>query len=586
MPTFDDALAALDDRFARLQREHRIPGVAWGVVRDGELVRSGGCGTTRDGEDRRPDADSVFRIASMTKSFTAATILQLGDEGRLGLDDPVGAHVPELAGWAPPTSDSGPVTIRQLLTMSAGLGTDDPWGDRQQGLALDRFAALLASGPTFAWPPGTVYEYSNLGYGILGRLITNVSGMEYRDVIHERLLGPLGMVSTAYFAEDVADERLAHGYVRRDEQLIREGTDGYGALASMGGLFSTVRDLGTWVAGFLDAFPARSGPEGPHPLRRATRREMQQVQRAFMPDVLEHGPAEDPYVRAGGYGFGLFVSLSPGTGTTVSHSGGYPGFGSNMSWHPASGIGVIGLGNLRYAGLRVTVGSVLETLVRADGAPRRRVRVLPAVEAMRTSVDKLLWHWDDTVADGVFASNMDLDESRELRRAAVAKVAAALGPLRADDTRPVTSYSPADCTWWLRGEHGWARVSILVTPEAAPRIQALQVTLVGDPSAALVTTAHRILGLAAARAADWPDDLATSPRLDRDACLRSLRAAEARFGAMSLGLPIDGDGTVTTTWGLVAERGSATLRIALEPDGTLAEAALVIPDAVFPDEGW
>ena len=92
MPTFDDALRSIDDRFARLREEKRIPGIAWGVIRDGELVHAGGSGTIRDGEDRVPDADTVFRIASMTKSFTAATILLLRDEGRLRLDDPV-AHV-------------------------------------------------------------------------------------------------------------------------------------------------------------------------------------------------------------------------------------------------------------------------------------------------------------------------------------------------------------------------------------------------------------------------------------------------------------------------------------------------------------
>ena len=135
---FDDLLPGLDARFERLAREAAVPGVAWGVVRDGLLVHSGGAGTIRDGEDRRPDADSVYRIASMTKSFTAATVLLLRDEGRLRLDDPVADHVPALADWAPPTADSPAVTIRDLLTMSAGLPTDDPWGDRQQGLAARR----------------------------------------------------------------------------------------------------------------------------------------------------------------------------------------------------------------------------------------------------------------------------------------------------------------------------------------------------------------------------------------------------------------------------------------------------------------
>jgi CubicO group peptidase (beta-lactamase class C family) len=586
MPTFDDALAALDDRFAQLRDEHQVPGIAWGVVRDGHLVHAAGCGTKRDGLDRRPDADSVFRIASMTKSFTAATLLLLRDEGRLDLDAPVARYVPELEGWVPPAADTGPVTVRQLLTMSAGLPTDDPWGDRQQGLPLDRFAELLAVGPTFAAPPGTLFDYSNLGYGILGRVITSVAGAEYREVVRDRLLRPLGMTGTAYLAEEVPDDRLAHGYVRQDGVLVREGTDGYGALASMGGLFSSIHDLGTWVAGFLDAFPARSDPEGPHPLRRATRREMQQVQRMIAPELPAHGVADELSAAAGGYGFGLFVRVAPAVGTTISHSGGYPGFGSNMAWHPASGIGVIALANLRYAPVYKAVGMMLEALVLAEDASWRRPCVLPTVDAFRPVVEGLVARWDDAVADEAFAMNMDLDEPRELRRAAVEKAAAGLGPFERDSVRPIKSASAADCTWWLRGERGWLRLSILVTPEPRPRIQRLKVTAVGEPSPSLVEVAQRLLGLAAAGARFWPEDLATVSELDRDLVLRSLRAAEARFGAMTLGLPVDGDGLSSATWQLGTVRGTATLKVALDAAGVLEAVELVVPAAEVPLEAW
>ncbi len=497
MPTFDDALRSIDDRFARLREDKRIPGIAWGVIRDGELAHAGGAGTFREGEDRVPDADTVFRIASMTKSFTAATILLLRDEGRLGLDDPVATYVPELAGWAPPTSDSGPITIRQLLTMSAGLATDDPWGDRQQGLPLDRFAELLAAGPTFAWPPGTAFDYSNLGYGILGRVITNVAGAEYREVVRDRLLVPLGMASSAYLEEEVPESRLAHGYVRRGEALVREGRDPYGALASMGGVFSSVRDLARWASGFLDAFPARSDPEGPHPLRRASRREMQQVQRAFATEVRAAAPDAEPVVLAGGYGFGLFIAADPDHGTVVSHSGGYPGFGSNMSWHPATGLGLIALGNLRYAQVSGASGEALLGLVREGHAPRRSVRPAPVVERFRDIAEGLLARWDDAVADEAFAMNLDLDEPRDLRRAAVEKVAADLGPFRRDAERTPTSWSAAHLRWWMCGERGWAELEILVTPEAEPRLQTFRITPVGEPSAALVAAAERLLGVAA-----------------------------------------------------------------------------------------
>ena len=587
MPDLAPALAALDDHFRRLRDEAHIPGVAWGVVAGGELIHTGGAGTIRDGEDRRPDADSVFRIASMTKSFTASTLILLRDEGRIALDVPVATYVPELAGWRPPTADSPPVTGRQLMTMSSGLPTDDPWGDRQQGLDLDRFAELLAAGPSFAWPPGTTFEYSNLGYGILGRVITNVAGREYREVVRDRLLAPLGMTSTAYLDADVAEADLAHGYVRRDEAYVREGMDGYGALASMGGVFSTVRDLSRWVLGFLDAFPARDDPEGSHPLRRSSRREMQQVHRAIGPMVVAHAPDAEPSVTAAGYGFGLFVAQDPELGTTISHAGGYPGYGSNMAWHPATGLGVIGLGNLRYAPVRPVVQEVLANLVRAELAPRRRVTVMPAIDRLRPVAERLIDAWDDALADAAFADNMDLDEPRELRTAEVAKLRDRLGPFRPDDTRPAVSVSPADVAWWLRGANGWLRVSILVTPEPAPRLQRLALRPVGDPSAELRSVAERIVALAGGPDAAWPADLPLAEGQDREALERAVRAAGPRLGALRLGDPIDGDGRTTSTFEVHAERGRAELKVVLEPDTAALSAVSLLVHAREPlPEAW
>jgi CubicO group peptidase (beta-lactamase class C family) len=590
MSTLADAIRALDDRFSSLRDAARIPGVAWGVVRDGALVHAGGAGTIRDGEDRRPDAGSVFRIASMTKSFTASTILLLRDEGRLRLDEPVATYVPELARWPLPTADSVPVTVRQLLTMSAGLATDDPWGDRQQGLPLGDFATLLAAGPSFAWPPGTTYDYSNLGYGILGRVITNVAGAEYREVVRDRFLGPLGMTATAYSEEDVPEARLAPGYVRREDVYAREGMDPYGALASMGGLFSCVEDLARWVAGFIDAFPARDDPEGGHPLRRATRREMQQVQRAFGPEVPAHAPDADAKVESRGYGFGLFVLQDLEIGTTVSHAGGYPGFGSHMAWHPATGLGVIGLGNVRYAPVRPVVAEMLAMLVRAEAAPRRQVVPVAAVDAFRPLVEGLLGRWDDAVADKVFAMNMDLDEPRDLRRAEAKKIAGELGPFRRDSARPDRpdrAASPAELEWWLRGARGWVRASILVTPEPQPRLQRMALLAVGDPSPVLRSVAERILGLAVEPAPAWPVDLPVREDLDTPAVLQALRAGGARFGTLRLGHPIDGDGRASSTFEIESDRGCLELKVTLDPDtDALTTAALLVRTREAPPEAW
>jgi CubicO group peptidase (beta-lactamase class C family) len=599
MTTFHDALRALDERFIRIREEGKVPGVAWGVVRDGALVHAGGSGTIRDGETLTPDADSVYRIASMTKSFTASAIMLLRDEGRLRLDDPAADYVPQLARWSGPTADAAPVTIRRLLTMSAGLPTDDPWGDRQQGLPLDAFADLLEAGPTFAWPPGTVFEYSNLGYAILGRVVTAAAGQEYRAFVSDRLLVPLGMTSTAYREEDLLPARLANGYMRRGDTLVHEGTDPYGAFASMGGVYSTVRDLATWVAGFLDAFPARDDPEGNHPLRRASRREMQQMHRILPALIGAHPAHEPPMPETAGYGFGLFLVSNAAIGTRVSHGGGYPGFGTHMAWHPASGLGVIALGNVRYAPVHDAVVEELTALVRAGSVPRRRLRLLPSVEAFRPVVERLLAAWDDDAADAAFAMNMDLDDPREVRREAVGKLAAELGPFHVDEARPATSESPAHLAWWLRGERGWVRASILVNPEPVPRLQAMRLSAVPDPSAELVGLAERLLE--AARdghdgAPAWPADLVAGPDVDVTVVTRALLAAAARFGPMRLGFPTAGDGHATATLEIHGELAKgvdagpsapATLTVARDPDtGALTAAALRIADREAPVEAW
>ena len=275
-------IARIDEMADRAFAGWKVPGFVYGVVHGSELVHVRGLGTIRVGEDATPDARSVFRIASMTKSFTAASVLSLRDEGLLRLDDPIDRYVPELEALRYPTTDSPRITIRHLLTMTAGFPTDDPWGDRQQGLDLADFSAILRGGLSFAWAPGTRFEYSNTGYGILGRLITNVAGREYREVVRERFLAPLGMHDTGYLEQQADPERLARGYIWRDGAFLEEPMDGYGALAAMGGIFTTVEDLTHWVAGFLDAFPPRDDPDDRHPLSRATRREMQQpmVQRS------------------------------------------------------------------------------------------------------------------------------------------------------------------------------------------------------------------------------------------------------------------------------------------------------------------
>jgi CubicO group peptidase (beta-lactamase class C family) len=170
-----EVFADRDRTFEEFQLDARVPGLVYGVVIDGRLVHVKAMGV-QDLKTKRPvTADTLFRIASMTKSFTALSILKLRDEGRLSLDAPAETYLPEIRNWTYPTEDSPRIRVRELLTHTAGFVTDDPWGDRQTPWPEADFTRLLLAGVPFTRPPGTAMEYSNLGYAMLGRIVANVA---------------------------------------------------------------------------------------------------------------------------------------------------------------------------------------------------------------------------------------------------------------------------------------------------------------------------------------------------------------------------------------------------------------------------
>ena len=460
--------AAVDDLAASFVAAGRAPSLAYGVVADGHLVHSGGAGRSPGSADA-PSAASVFRIASMTKSFTAAAVLLLRDEGRLQLDDPIVDYVPAAAGLSP--VDGQVLTLRLLLTMAGGFPTDDPWADRQESLSPRTFDALLAAGPRMAAVPGTAFQYSNLGYAIAGRAVAAAAGVAYRDFVTERLLRPLGLDRTRFAAADLAGADLRTGYRRSGERWVAVPFDVPGEFSPIGGLLSTVADLAIWIAGFLSAHRPQPNGDG-HPLSAASRREMQQLQRFVGVAAL---PAPDgaaaPHALARGYGLGLTVEHGTRWGEVVGHSGGYPGFGSNMRWHPATGIGVVMLANSTYAGPAALAQSALDVLV--DGAAAPAPQPWPELAGHVAAARSLLAGWDDALADAVFAPNMDLDVPRAERRELIFAAVARLGPLDNSAASAERALGPAAAEFALHGRDGSLRVELRLSPEPAPRIQAL-----------------------------------------------------------------------------------------------------------------
>src|SRR4030095_14681684 len=171
------------------QREH-IPGAVWAIVIDGRVAHIGATGF-RDVASKSPvDSGTVFRIASMTKSFTAMSILKLRDEGKLSLADPAEKWLPELRERKSPPTDSPKLTIRHLLSHSTGFPEDNPWGDQQLAVTDSEMSRMMRQGIPFSTPPGVAYEYSNYGFAILGRIVMKASGVPYRRYIQDNILRP------------------------------------------------------------------------------------------------------------------------------------------------------------------------------------------------------------------------------------------------------------------------------------------------------------------------------------------------------------------------------------------------------------
>ena len=466
------AFAAIDRAFVDFTTREHVPGAAWGIVIDGELAHTGVTGYRELSSRAAVEPDTVFRIASMTKSFTAMAILALRDDGKLSLDDPVDRYVPELKGLVYPTSDSPRVTIRHLLSHAEGFPEDNPWGDQQLAATDEELSAMLRAGIPFSNAPGVAYEYSNLGFAILGRVVANVGARPYPAHVAATILQPLGMTATTLEPQRVPPARLAHGYRWEDEQWKEEPQLPDGAFGPMGGMLTSIRDLARYVSVFVAAWPPRDGPEPP-PLRRASLREMQQVARP-RPATVSRRADGTTVLNAGGYGFGLGISETCAFAHVVAHSGGLPGFGSQMRWLPEYGVGLIALGNRTYTGWGGPFAAALDLLDQTGGLQRRLPQPSPALTEARDAVSRLIVDWDDALADRIAAGNLYLDRSKARRRAEIEALAATVGRCRPDAAFTDVENALRG-TWSLACDRGEIAVAVTLAPTIPPRVQHLEV---------------------------------------------------------------------------------------------------------------
>lgn len=332
---------------------------------------------------------------------------------------------------------------------------------------------MMRDGVPFSNAPGVAYEYSNYGFAILGRIVSNVSGIPYDDYVSRHILAPLGMASTTLHPSRVPKERLAVGYRWEDERWKEEPGLPHGAFGAMGGMLTSIRDLSRYVAALLGAWPPRDGPET-GPVSRASLREMQQPWRPSNTRVVLDKAAATVQLTDSSYGYGLSVTQTCEVRAMVAHSGGLPGYGSQMRWLPDYGVGLIAFGNLTYTGWSGVFNEAIALLRKSGGLEPHAVTPSPALVAARDAVSQLIVRWDDELAGKIAAENLFLDRSRDRRRKEIEDLRATVGACTAPQAFD-TVENALRGHWTMSCERGRLEVAITLAPTMPPAVQFLSV---------------------------------------------------------------------------------------------------------------
>ncbi len=461
------AFPVVEEMVQKYAVAHHFPGYSFGIVLDGKLVYETSGGYTNLQTKAPVNSKSMFRIASMSKSFTAMAILKLRDEGKLRLDDKASMYIPELKNQGL-TTDAAAISIRDLLTHSAGFPEDNPWGDRQLEKTSQEFLAFIKKGIHFSTATGSSYEYSNVGFTMLGYIIEKVTGKNYGVYIKENIWKPLTMEASWEFSS-IDDTKLAHGYRWiannwTEEPLLHDGI--YGA---MGGMITSLESFSKYVSLHLDAWPPRNNNET-GPVKRSSIREMHQPSRFIGLNANYKYPSGRACPTSAAYGYGLSW-LKDCTGrTSIAHSGGLPGFGSNWRILPEYGLGVILLANVTYAPTAVLNTMVIDTLLRMgiDLQPR----ILPASTALKNAQAKLtalLPNWKNAGASNLFAENFFDDYKIDALIKEATSIFEAAGPIT--ETGNFMPENELRGYYYIHAKNGTIKISFTLTPTNPSQIQ-------------------------------------------------------------------------------------------------------------------
>jgi CubicO group peptidase (beta-lactamase class C family) len=444
--------------------------MVWGVVIDTKLAHVATTGLRDRATNAAVEPETVFRIASMTKSFTALAILKLRDEGKLSLEDPVSRWIPEFARMELPTKDTPPIQVRQLLSHSAGFPEDNPWADQQLSITDSQLTAWLKANIPFSTPPGTRYEYSNYMWAVLGRIVTRACGVAYQEYVEREILSKLGMTSSTFDVNKTKPQQRAVGYrLRPDGGYGVEPPLPDGVFASAGALLTTASDMGKYIAFHLAAWPPRDQADA-GPVRRASVREMAHM---WTPSNLTMQRVNGKMQASQtGYGYGLRITSDCRFEHIVGHGGGLPGFGSYMMWLPEYGVGMFAMANLTYAGPVEPINRALDLLKTTGALEKRDLPPSKPLVETRAHIVNLWKHWDDAEAKQITSMNFFPDFQSSQRQDEIEKLKGEVGEC--------TEFGPMMPENWLRGQFnikcakGTVGVFFTMAPTMPPAMQHLE----------------------------------------------------------------------------------------------------------------
>jgi CubicO group peptidase (beta-lactamase class C family) len=302
---------------AEMQRQH-IPGLSLLVVRNGKIIRAEGFGLANVELQVPVKPESIFQSGSVGKQFTATAVMMLVEEGKIGLDDPLTKYFADApASWKE-------VTVRELLSHTAGFG-DYPKNFNFRKDWTEEELLKVVEGIPLAYPPGTKWEYSNLGYLTLGILIHRVAGEFYGDFLQARIFKPLGMQSTRIISEaDIVPNRSAGYRLVKGELKNQEWVAPMVNTTADGSLYFTILDLQKWDAAlYTEKLLKRSS-----------------LDLMWTPVRLKDGQQ-----NKGNYGFGWFIDHRAGH-RCIHHDGSWQGFETAIDRYVDDQLTVIALANL------------------------------------------------------------------------------------------------------------------------------------------------------------------------------------------------------------------------------------------------